>query len=80
MSCARLSLLTNVTRDPAETVMARGEAPLDVMVIVAPPGEGVGVGELGLLSSSPHATAASAITSAADRHERPSIRRTSSKY
>jgi hypothetical protein len=43
--CARESLLTNVTRDPGDTVSVLGDAPLAVMVIVVPPpGDGVGVG------------------------------------
>jgi hypothetical protein len=70
MSCGRLSLLTNVTRDPTDTVTAFGDTPLAVMVIVAPldpPGEGVGVGELGVLSLPPHAAAASASTIADGR-------------
>ncbi len=32
--CTRLSLFTNVTREPAATVTERGDTPLDVMVIV----------------------------------------------
>ena len=66
MSCTRLSLLTNVTRDPAATVTERGETPLDVMVIVALDGAGVGlgvgVGELGvpLPPPPPHDTVVSA--------------------
>ena len=46
MSCARLSLLTNVTREPIATVIAFGDAtPAALMVIVVPPlGAGVGVG------------------------------------
>ena len=34
MSCGCESLLTNVTREPTATVMSRGDAPLDVMVMV----------------------------------------------
>ena len=45
MSCGRLSLLTNVTRDPAGTVRVRGDTPDDVMVKVVPPGVGVGEGD-----------------------------------
>ena len=45
MSWDRLSLFTNVTRDPAETVVDLGETPLDVIVIVAPLDEGEGDGE-----------------------------------
>lgn len=37
MSCGVLSLFTNVTVDPTGTVMLRGLAPLDVIVIVVPP-------------------------------------------
>ena len=44
MSCARLSLFTNVTRDPTGTLIDRGDAPLDVIVIVMPPGAGPGEG------------------------------------
>ena len=71
MSCTRLSLFTNVTREPAATVTERGDTPLDVMVMVAPEdGEGVGVGvgvgegELGvaLLLLLPQDTAASTTT------------------
>ena len=43
MSCTRLSLLTKVTRDPAEMGSVRGDTPVDVIVIV--PGVGVGEGE-----------------------------------
>jgi hypothetical protein len=69
MSWARLSLLTNVTREPAATVTSRGDTPLEVIVIVALVGAGVGVdvgvgvgvgdGEAGveLLSPPPHAAA-----------------------
>jgi len=76
-------LFTKVTRDPADTVTARGDTPLAVIVIVAPlepPGEGVGVGvgELGELS--PHAAAASASPKAAIRPEWLSLRRTSLRY
>lgn len=45
MSCTRLSLLTKVTRDPAEMVTVRGDTPVDVIVIVEVPGVGGGVGE-----------------------------------
>ena len=49
MSCTRLSLFTNVTREPVDTVTERGDTPLEVMVIVVPVvGVGVGVGELGV--------------------------------
>ena len=44
MSWTRVSLLTNVTRDPAEIVTVRGDTAFPEMVIVAPPGVGVGVG------------------------------------
>jgi hypothetical protein len=48
MSCGIESLLTNVTREPTGTVMSRGDAPDDVIVMVVvlvdPPGGGVGVG------------------------------------
>ena len=49
MSCAVLSLFTNVTREPTATVTELGDTPLDVMVIVgsvagaAPPAEKVTV-------------------------------------
>jgi len=39
-----MSLLTNVTCVPGETVMLAGLTPLAVIVIVVPPGAGVGVG------------------------------------
>jgi hypothetical protein len=45
MSWGRLSLLTKVTRPPVAIVTARGDTPLDVMVIVALDGDGVGVGD-----------------------------------
>jgi hypothetical protein len=45
MSWTRVSLLTKVTRDPAEIVTVRGDTPLEVIVIVAVPGVGFGVGE-----------------------------------
>ena len=45
MSCTRLSLLTKVTRDPAEMVTVRGDTPLEVIVMVDAPGVGGGVGE-----------------------------------
>jgi hypothetical protein len=85
MSCGRLSLFTNVTRDPADTVTVRGETPLDVIVIVAPlvppPGDGVGDGELGLLSPPPQATAVSNSSGAAAPEKWLSlIRRTSWRY
>ena len=41
MSCEILSLFTNVTREPVDTVTERGDTPLDVMVMVAPV-DGVG--------------------------------------
>ena len=44
MSWARVSLLTNVTRDPGEIVTLRGETAFPEMVIVAAPGVGAGVG------------------------------------
>src|SRR5690349_18787919 len=69
MSCGRLSLLTNVTREPAATVMVFGETPAAVIVIVPatvpppppplPPAPPEGL--LGL-SLPPHADASS------DRH------------
>ena len=43
MSWTPVSLFTNVTREPAATVTDRGDAPADVIVIVAP-AEGVVVG------------------------------------
>lgn len=73
MSCVRVPLLTNVTREPAGTVSARGDTPLAVIVMVRfPPGagvgDGVGVGEGdgegdGVVGDEPppHAAAASAI-------------------
>ena len=45
MSWTRVSLLTKVTRDPAEIVTVRGDTPLAVIVIVEVPGVGDGVGE-----------------------------------
>jgi hypothetical protein len=74
MSCARLSLFTNVTRDPADTVTAFGETPLDVMVIVAAlvPAVVVLVGEVGVEAppSPPHAAAINVpSTDVATRHE-----------
>jgi hypothetical protein len=45
MSWTRVSLLTKVTRDPAEIVTVRGDTPLEAIVIVAVPGVGFGVGE-----------------------------------
>jgi hypothetical protein len=45
MSWTRVSLLTKVTRDPAEIVTVRGDTPLAVIVIVEVPGVGGGVGE-----------------------------------
>jgi hypothetical protein len=70
ISCGRLSLLTNVTREPGATVMSRGETPFAVMVMVVEavgvPGDGEGVGELGLLPP-PHATARAVVTVAAMR-------------
>jgi hypothetical protein len=44
ISWGLLSLLTNVTRPPAAIVTARGDTPLDVMVMVALDGAGVGDG------------------------------------
>jgi hypothetical protein len=68
MSCAAESLLTNVTREPTGTVMSRGDAPAEVMVIevvfVDPPGGGVGDGDgAGVLELllPPHAGASTAI-------------------
>ena len=56
--CDLLSLLTNVTRPPTGIVTYRGEAPADVIVIVAADGLGLGVGVgagvgLGELGESP---------------------------
>ena len=45
MSCARVSLFTKVTRDPAEIVTVRGDTLFAVIVIVAVPGVGLGEGE-----------------------------------
>ena len=45
MSWTRVSLLTKVTRDPAEIVTVRGDTPLAAIVIVEVPGVGDGVGE-----------------------------------
>ena len=45
MSWIRVSLLTNVTRDPAEIVTVRGDTPLEVIVMVEAPGVGGGAGE-----------------------------------
>ena len=45
MSWTRVSLLTNVTRDPAGMVRVRCDTPVDVIVIVEVPGVGDGVGE-----------------------------------
>ena len=45
MSWTRVSLLTNVARDPAGMVKVRCDTPVDVIVIVAVPGVGFGVGE-----------------------------------
>jgi hypothetical protein len=45
MSWTRVSLLTKVTRDPAEIVTVRGDTPFEVIVIVEVPGVGFGVGE-----------------------------------
>ena len=73
MSCARLLLFTNVTREPAETVTERGDAPLDVMVApVDGVGVAVGVGEgelrvVLLLPSPPQDTAVSTSAIAAQR-------------
>ena len=69
MSWTRVSLLTKVTRDPAEIVTLRGETAFPDIVIVAPPGVGVGVGDgagagegaEGELELPPHATAVSMI-------------------
>lgn len=47
MSCARVSLLTKVTRVPGETVIDFGDTtPAEeiVIVVVPPPGAGVGAG------------------------------------
>jgi hypothetical protein len=92
MSCTRLSLFTNVTRDPGATVTLRGETPLDVMVmVVVPPGEGEGdgdgdgegdgEGDVGPSLPPPHAAADARRHSAADTASRFSlrIRRTSSR-
>jgi hypothetical protein len=66
MSCGVESLFVKVTREPTVTVMSRGDAPADVIVMVVvlvdPPGGGVGVGVVLVpLSLSPHAAARSAI-------------------
>ncbi len=75
MSWATVSLLMKVTRVPTGTVSVFGDTPLDVIVIVVPPGdgagdgegdgagegEGEGEGELGVLPP-PHVAAASAPT------------------
>jgi hypothetical protein len=84
----RLSLFTNVTREPAVTVMFWGDTPDAVMVMVVvavggPVGGGVVDGELGLLLLSPPHPAASAatatVTSPIRRSEKPLIRRTFSR-
>jgi len=55
-----VSLLTNVTRDPAEIVTVRGDTPLAVIVIVEVPGvgegegDGAGVGDAGVALLPPH--------------------------
>src|SRR5262249_33907445 len=60
MSCGRLSLLTNVTREPAATVTALGETPAAVIVIVAavpvppPPPPQPPDGAVGLSLPPPH--------------------------
>ena len=60
MSWTRVSLLTNVTRDPAEIVTVRGDTPLAVIVIVEVPGvgegegDGAGVGDAGVALLPPH--------------------------
>jgi hypothetical protein len=92
MSCTRLSLLTKVTRDPADTVTARGETPLAVMVmVVVPPGdgggegdgdgEGDGEGDVGPSLPPPHAAADARRHSVADAAStvRLRIRKTSSR-
>jgi hypothetical protein len=66
MSCGRESLLANVTREPALTVTFRGDAPADVIVMVAaigPPVLPPGVGEVGP-SSPPHDVSSDAHASA----------------
>jgi hypothetical protein len=86
MSCGRVSLLTKVTRPPAETVTERGDTPQAVIVIVAvdPPGAGVGagvgagagagagvgVGELGESLLPPHDGATREISAAKDSERR----------
>jgi hypothetical protein len=76
MSWTRVSLLTKVTRDPAEMVTVRGDTPVDVIVIVEVPGVGGGegdgdgdgvVGEAAVELLPPHATPI--ITTAATQNE-----------
>jgi hypothetical protein len=88
-----VSLLTNVTRPPAEIVTDRGDTPLEVIVMVAVEpgvgvglglgagdGDGVGEGELGE-SSPPQLAANTTIVSATNRGARIfRIRKTSSRY
>jgi hypothetical protein len=73
-------LFRKVTRDPTETVTARGDTPLAVIVTVTPPGDGVGELGVGLLLPPPHAPAVSASSSAANPAEWLSLRRTSWRY
>src|SRR5262245_27304913 len=54
MSCGRLSLLTNVTREPAATVTALGDTRADVIVIVAAPVPPPPDGAVGLSLPPPH--------------------------
>jgi hypothetical protein len=82
MSCTRVSLLTNVTREPVEIVTERGDTPLAVIVIVDPDGVGVGLGVVGVPPPPPPQAAAvrNAAAAAAPRTVTfLDIRRTSSK-
>jgi hypothetical protein len=88
MSCARLSLLMNVTREPGDTAIEFGEAPFDVIVMVVvatgvppPRGEGEGEGYVGLprVEPPPQAATAKITTTAPTGWPRLFIRRISSK-
>src|SRR6266478_5090166 len=61
ISCVRESLLTKVTWLPLAIVMLRGLTALLAIVIVPPPGDGVGDGEGLLLEQSVHAASRIAI-------------------